>query len=61
MTHKVEFSELERNAKHPDDIGTAQRGGRAPVRQETNPSGAFHLGLQIVCMVSLPVPVPVNL
>lgn len=36
-------------------------GGRAPVQQETSPSGAFHLSLQIICMVLLPVPVPMNL
>jgi len=29
MTHKVESAELERNAKHPDDIGTVQRGGKS--------------------------------
>lgn len=36
-------------------------GGRAPIQQETSPSGAFHLGLPIICMVLLPLPVPVNL
>lgn len=61
MTHGVEFAELERNVKHPENTVLRAGGGRAPIQQETSPSGAFHLGLQIVCMVLLPVPVPMNL